>query len=115
MFTKIGEYLKPILGRRDHIPLKRTDAIDPDEHHVRKIGEQKKKAKKASIDETSDVTDLSLEALMVIFEPEMLEDIDFYHRVKPLISKLRENKITHIPVFENERLIDALERAAKSD
>ena len=112
MFTKIGEYLKPILGRRDHVPLDPVRSIDPNDHHVRGKEAVKKRHKKQKADDAEDTMLLSLGALEAMLEAEMLEDIDLYAEVQHLMAEFRKKKVTHISVLQHEKLIHALRRAA---
>ncbi len=113
MFTKIGEFLKPIFGKRDHIPLQAITPIDADDHGKINKGKNKKRRKKREY-LSEDTTDLSLNAIEAMLKEVMIDNIDLYADVKYIVKELKKRKIEHIKVRSDETPLIALIRVAKN-
>ena len=113
MFTKIGEYLKPLLGRRDHIPLSKVSSINHDNHSKVKKPKEKKDKKKRQL-RNDDTTDLSLDAIEAMLKEVIIDNIDLYTDVKYIISELRKKKVEYIKIRPDESPLTALMRVANN-
>lgn len=108
MFTKIGKFLKPILGVRDHVPADAVRPIDPEERRKRKRRKPNKRKAEEHDDFCTDTMSLSLDAVKVMLEQEMTDDLDVYQRVLIIVQKLQKKNVTHIEVKTNQPPLEAL-------
>lgn len=113
MFTKIGKFLKPILGRSDHVPADAVQPFDPERKNKRKKDDDDVLSKhKTTPDRGEDVTVLSLDAVKAVLESEISDDLDVYTAVLKIVVEMQKKNIREISVQSGQTPLEALFQTA---
>lgn len=114
MFTKIGEYLKPVMGRRDHMPTTPVNPVKPDkDERGGKKQDTKHKNTSGEGEFAEDSMIFSLDAVTGILQEQISEDIDLYQEVRLLVKELKKRRVTEIAVAADEDPLEVLARVAR--
>ncbi|MBL1146449.1 MAG: hypothetical protein HND56_05625 [Pseudomonadota bacterium] len=114
MFTMLSQFLKPILGKRDHIPTTAISPVDPEDGtRGRPRKENKRSGKKETQADTEDSMSFSLDAVKGILQQQLAEDLDMYEKVNVVITALKAKQVREITVGADEQPLEALEKLAR--
>jgi len=114
MFTMLSQFLKPILGKRDHIPASAVSPVDPeDSTRGRPRRGKGKEDREDTQPETEDSMSFSLDAVKGILQQQLAEDLDMYERVTVVITALKAKQVREITVAADEQPLEALEKLAR--
>jgi len=114
MFTMLNQFLKPLLGKRDHIPTLAVSPVDPEDGtRSRPRKDNKTPDKNEKLPETEDSMNFSLDAVKGILQQQLAEDLDMYERVNVVIAALKAKQVREITVGAHEQPLEALEKLAR--
>ena len=107
MFTMLSQFLKPILGKRDHMPTSAVSPVDPEDGTR---GRPRKDNREKGDTDTSPETEDSIKGIL---QQQLSEDLDMYERVNVVIAALKAKQVREITVAAHEQPLEALERLAR--
>lgn len=114
MFTMLSQFLKPILGKRDHIPSSAVRPVDPEDGTRGRPRRKNKGDGKADAQpEAEDSMSFSLDAVKGVLQQQLAEDLDMYEQVNVVINALKARQVREITVAAHEQPLEALERLAR--
>lgn len=110
----LSQFLKPILGKRDHMPTSAVSPVDPEDGtRGRPRKENRGRSEADTPPETEDSMNFSLDAVKGILQQQLAEDLDMYERVNVVIGALKAKQVREITVAAHEQPLEALERLAR--
>lgn len=113
MFTMLSQFLKPILGKRDHMPASAVSPVNPEDSTGGRPRKKDKQTGKSDAPiETEDSMSFSLDAVKGVLQQQLAEDLDMYEQVNAVIAALKAKQVREITVAAQEQPLEALEKLA---